>query len=114
VFLVVTFVAALPHAGVILLSVTRDWYETVLPSSYTGVHYIGALSHVFVVPSIVNSLRYSCLATVVAVIVGLVIAFLAVRWKPLGWQVFDMLAMLPLAVPGIIMAFGYLSMGDAL
>lgn len=109
-FVLVTMLATLPHLGVILLSISRDWYGTVLPTDYTLVHFQDALSHSFVVPSIINSLKYSSLAMVVCVAAGLSIAILVVRWKPKGWQIFDILSMMPLAVPGIILAFGYLSM----
>lgn len=109
-FLALTFVAVLPHLGVILLSVSRDWYGTVIPASYTARHFTDALSHANVVPSITNSLNYSFFAMLVCVVVGLMVALLTVRWRPPGYQLFDAMAMLPLAIPGIIMAFGYLSM----
>ncbi len=109
-FLAVSCCAVLPHVGVLLLSVAHDWYGTVLPAGYTGRFYEEALSHPYVVPSIVNSLNYSLLATLLCVVVGLLVALNSERWRPPGHRVFDLLAMLPLAIPGIIMAFGYLSM----
>ncbi len=109
-FLVVTLIATLPHLGVVLLSFSRDWYRTVLPSVFTLDHYAMALSHADVVRSIRNSLIYSGTAMFVCVAFGVAIALLTVRWKPRGWQIFDILSMMPLAIPGIILAFGYLSM----
>jgi iron(III) transport system permease protein len=109
-FVLVGLAAALPHLGVALLSVARDWHQTVLPSGFTLRYYSEALGHPLVVPSILNSLNYSLLAMVICVIMGLLVAILTVRWRPVGHQAFDVLAMLPLAIPGIIMAFGYLSM----
>jgi iron(III) transport system permease protein len=109
-FLAVTALAVLPHFGMVFLSVAGDWYGTVLPGAYTLDHYRDALSHSLVVPSILNSLHYSLLAMAMSVAVGLALALLTVRWRPPGWQAFDLLAMMPLAVPGIVMAFGYLSM----
>jgi len=111
-FLGITALAALPHAGVVLLSVARDWYGTVLPNSWTIQHYQDALSHNFVVPSILNSLIYSVLAMLLCLVIGLTVSLICERWKPPGWQAFDILSMLPLAIPGIIMAFGYLSMAS--
>lgn len=102
--------AALPHLGIVLMSVSRDWYNTVLPNAYTIAHYDEALSHPFVVPSIVNSLRYSSMAMCLCVVVGILVALAVVRWRLPGHQILDVLAMMPLAVPGIIFAFGYLSM----
>jgi iron(III) transport system permease protein len=60
-------------------------------------------------PSVYNSIKYASLATVVACIVGLSVAVLLVRSNVPGKGVIDALAMLPLAVPGLVLAFGYLS-----
>ena len=106
----VTLFAILPHVAIILISVSGDWYGTVLPSEFTSAHYRDALGHVFVVPSIINSLKFALSATVLAIGAGLLTALIVVRWKPRGWQAIDVLSMMPLAVPGIILAFGYLSM----
>jgi iron(III) transport system permease protein len=109
-FLAVTAIATLPHFGILMLSFAGDWYGTILPSSYTLDHYRNALSHTLVVPGILNSLRFSLFATLLGVAVGLSISLMTVRWRTPGWQAFDLLSMMPLAVPGIVMAFGYLSM----
>ncbi len=109
-FLAVTAIATIPHFGILMLSFAGDWYGTILPSSYTLDHYRNALSHSLVVPGILNSLRFSLFATLLSVVMGLVISLMTVRWRLPGWHVFDLLSMMPLAVPGIVMAFGYLSM----
>ena len=46
------------------------------------------------------------------VILGVAIAYVVVRSKIAGRQVLDFLAMLPLAVPGLVLAFGYLAMSQ--
>lgn len=109
-FLLVTAVAVLPHLSVSLLAVSRDWYRTALPQAWTLDHFRAALSHPYVVPSILNSLRYSLSAMLLCTLAGLGAAWLTVRWKPPFWRVIDLFCMLPLAVPGIVLAFGYLSM----
>lgn len=109
-FLAVTALAVLPHGGVLLLSVARNWYGSILPEGYTAQYYLEALSHNLVVPGIVNSLQYSFFAMLICVAMGLLLALLTVRWQPRGYQLFDAMGMLPLAIPGIVMAFGYLSM----
>ena len=48
-------------------------------------------------------------STVLDIGIGLMIAWVIVRSKLPGRQVLDSLAMLPLAVPGIVLAFGYLA-----
>ncbi len=106
----ITFCAVLPHLALILAACSKDWYGTIVPHTFSIMHFENALSDKMVVPSIINSLKYSGLAMIFAVIAGFLTALLVVRWKIKGAIFFDMLSMLPLAVPGIVMAFGYLSL----
>jgi iron(III) transport system permease protein len=102
-------VAALPNVSVVLLALSRDWYATVLPSGLTLDHVRSALAHDVVVPSIGNSLRYVTLSTAFDLVVGTAIAYLVTRTRSRAARVLDAAAMLPLAVPGLVMAFGYLA-----
>lgn len=61
-------------------------------------------------PAIANSLRCAALATLIDLVLGVAIAWVVVRSRIKGRQVLDFLAMLPLAVPGLVLAFGYLAM----
>ena len=106
----VTAVAMLPHIGVILLSMSEDWYQTILPSSCTAQHFIDALGHPLTVNSIGNSLKYASVSTLFDLVLGVAIAYVVVRSRIPGRQLLDAMAMLPLAVPGLVLAFGYLSM----
>ncbi len=114
-FVFLTFVAILPHIGVVLTSFTdvgggESWYRSVLPSAFTVHHYEQALSHPLAMGSIRNSLMYASAAMVVCVAVGLAISYLNIRAKIKGGFLLDALAMLPLAVPGLVMAFGFVAM----
>jgi len=106
----VTALALLPHIGVVLVSFAGDWYRTVLPSTWTTEHYQAALSHSLTVPSIMNSLKYASISTVFDIVLGVAIAYVVVRTTLPGRGFLDALAMLPLAVPGLVLAFGYISM----
>ncbi len=109
-FLVITLVAALPHIALTLTAFSLKWYGTVLPDHWSLLNFENALSNKLVVPSIVNSLKYSSVAMLITLAVGLVVALIVQRWKlPFAWLI-DAVAMLPLAVPGIVVAFGYLGM----
>ena len=110
VFAVVTILAILPHLALLLIAFSRDYYGTVIPGSWTLMNFENALGDKLVVPSIFNSLRYSLAATLIATLSGTLCAVLVVRWKPRGAVFFDLLSMLPLAIPGIVMAFGFLGM----
>lgn len=109
-FFGITFLAVLPHLGVILVAFSKDWYGTILPSGWTLAHFEAALGHHLTLPSIQNSLKYAALATVLDLFLGIAIAYVVVRTKLVGRQVLDAMAMLPLAVPGLVLAFGYLAM----
>ncbi|MES2694637.1 MAG: iron ABC transporter permease [Verrucomicrobiota bacterium] len=108
----VTFIAVLPHMGVILVAFSQDWYNTVVPANYTLGNFELALGHDLTVPAIANSLRFASISTLVDIVLGVAIAYVVVRSKIKGREILDFLAMLPLAVPGLVLAFGYLAMSQ--
>ncbi len=105
----VVAVACIPHAGVVLTSLREKWFMTVLPESYTLTHYGTALGHELSLPSIKHSLLFSSLSTVVDVVLGVAIAYVLVRRRFPGADVLDAVVMLPLAIPGLVLAFGYVA-----
>ena len=110
IFGIVIFLALLPHIGVVLMAFSRDWYHSILPGSWTLDNFRAALGHSLTVPSIGNSLTYATLSTALDAVLGIGIAFVVVRTKIRGRRLLDALAMLPLAVPGLVLAFGYRAM----
>jgi iron(III) transport system permease protein len=64
------------------------------------------------VPAIANSLKFASISTGIDVILGVAIAYVIVRTKLAGRQILDFLSMVPLAVPGLVLAFGYLAMAQ--
>ncbi len=108
----VTAIAILPHIGVVLVAFSNDWYRTVVPNSLTLENFQIALGHDLTVPAIANSLKFASISTIADVFLGIAIAYVVVRSKIAGRQVLDFLAMLPLAVPGLVLAFGYLAMSQ--
>lgn len=111
-FIFVFLVASIPHCGVFFLSVATDWYGTVLPESFTGMHYSEGLGHPLVMGSIQNSLFYASGAALLDVVIGVAIAWVVVRSTIWGRNLLDALMMLPLAVPGLVLAFGYFSLSE--
>jgi iron(III) transport system permease protein len=99
-------VSLLPHIGIIVLSFAKVWSFSLLPSSYTVDHYLEIL---FRVPHFVlNTLIYTLLAAGLDVILGAIIAFLLLRSRLRGKDILDAIATLPLAIPGVVLAVGYL------
>lgn len=111
-FFAVFILAAIPHAGVVLLSLAGTWYGTVVPEELTMRHYFEALGNGLVVPSIQNSLMYAGCATLLALVIGVAVAWVVVRSRLKFRGALDALVMLPLAVPGLVMAFGYLALSQ--
>lgn len=111
-FGLVTFAAVLPHIGVVLTSLAQpgSWYQTALPQLFTLSHFDQALTTDESFGSIRNSLILSLLAMVLNMVIGIMVGYLIVRTRVMGRSLLDALCMLPLAVPGLVMAFGYVAM----
>lgn len=105
----ISALALIPHLGVLLTSVTQRWFLTVLPTDYTFQFYKDVFSHDLALLSIKNSLLLSSLSTIIDVVLGVTIAYLLARKRVPGRSVLDALAMLPLALPGLVLAFGYVA-----
>jgi iron(III) transport system permease protein len=112
IFCGVTVVAILPHLGVVLIASSKDWYASVLPRGFTLGNFHEALGSEYTVPAIANSLKYASVSTVIDLVLGIAIAYVVVRTRISGRHALDFLSMLPLAVPGIVLAFGYLAMSQ--
>ena len=104
-----TLLALLPHISVVLTSISERWFMTVLPEALTGKYYGMIFDHRLTSIGIKNSLMLSSMSTVVDIFAGIAIAYLLARTRIPGKNVLDTLTMLPLAIPGIIIAFGYVA-----
>jgi iron(III) transport system permease protein len=104
-----TSVALLPHISVLGVAVSDKWFMTVFPEEFTLRYFKLAVTHRLAVSSIRNSLFLSTCATLIDVVLGVILGYLFVRRRGrlLGWL--DTLVMMPMAVPGIVLGFGYVS-----
>jgi iron(III) transport system permease protein len=111
-FALVVGLAVLPHLAVVMTSLSQagQWYESIVPRQMTLEHYGTAMTHPLTAGAIRNSLVYSALAVLIDLVLGVMIGYLVVRTRLPGRGLIDSLAMLPLAVPGLVMAFGYVAM----
>lgn len=100
-------VILLPHASVLLSSFSERWLMSTLPQKWTLAHY----HEIFTLPQAAtglrNSLFYSGISALVDVGLGTVIAYWLARREFYGKTLLDALTVLPLALPGIVLAFGY-------
>jgi iron(III) transport system permease protein len=104
-----TLLAVLPHVAVVLTSVAAKWSFTVLPTEYTTDYFVLAVTHKLAGLSIRNSVVYSSVSTLIDIVLGVTIAYLVARRPNWLSRLLDGLSMLPLALPGLVLAFGYLT-----
>lgn len=103
----ITAVALAPHAGVVLEALAGEWFMTVLPTRFTLSRLAGAMTHEVAVVSMRNSLLLSLGSTAVALGLGVVLSAFIVRSRSRLVSAADTVVMLPLAIPGVVLAFGY-------
>ena len=95
-----------PHVGVLLLSFARVWSFSPLPDAYTLAHYATVFADAG--GMIRNTLVYCGLAALLDVVIGVTVAYLILRTRLPARQWLDWIATASLAVPGLVLAIGYL------
>ncbi|MES2026744.1 MAG: iron ABC transporter permease [Pseudomonadota bacterium] len=103
---IVLLVVLSPHLGILLLSLASVWSFSVLPDAYTLQHYTTVVSNSGSMIS--NTLLYCGLAALIDVVLGTAIAYLILRTKMVGRQWLDYAASAAMAIPGVVLAIGYL------
>jgi iron(III) transport system permease protein len=101
------FLALVPHIAVMITAVSNKWFMTVLPEQYTLEHFQQVFQTSLSVVGIKNSFIFAGLSTLLDLILGLLIAYVIVRKLIPFPGLLDGLVMIPLALPGIVLAFGY-------
>ena len=95
-----------PHIGILLLSFGKVWSFSVLPDSFTLEHFASVLRDS---PRMIwNTILYCGIAAVLDVVIGTAIAYLILRTRVPGVRVLDFTATTALAIPGVVLAIGYL------
>lgn len=103
----VVLLSILPHVSVVMVSLSTRWFMTVLPEGFTLEFFGRVVGSDLTRTAMVNSLVLSLCASAIDLAAGFTIAWLCVRRRIAGADLLDALAMLPLAVPGLVIAFGY-------
>jgi len=96
----------IPHLGVIVLSFSKIWSLSYLPSAYTLSNY----AEIFVrAPRfVINTIAYSLTAAALSVVLAAAIAYLLQRGRVPGKGLLDAVAMMPIALPGVVIGVGFL------
>jgi iron(III) transport system permease protein len=101
-------VSLLPNITVVAVALSKEWFLSIVPQQLTLDHFAEVLVHPVTTHSLLISLCLSIAASVLTLIVGFATAYIVVRSRsPWRW-VYELAALIPLAVPGIVFAFGYI------
>jgi iron(III) transport system permease protein len=102
----ILLVTLAPHIGILLMSFAKVWSFSALPDAYTLAHYGTVFTDSQLM--IVNTLKYCLLAAGLDIVLGTAIAYLIFRSQLPARQWLDYLASISLAIPGLVLAIGYL------
>jgi len=95
-----------PHIGILLLSFGKVWSFSVVPDGFTLEHYVSVAQDS---PRMIwNTMLYSGLAALFDVLLGTAIAYLILRSRLPFRRSLDSMASAALAIPGVVLAIGYL------
>ncbi|MGF1678440.1 MAG: ABC transporter permease [Candidatus Methylacidiphilales bacterium] len=100
-------ISLLPHLGVIIQSFSARWFMTVIPSEWSTAYYAEVFYLDLTATSVRNSLFYATCSALLDLVLGFSIAYLLARESFRGRDLLDVVAMLPLALPGLVLAFAY-------
>lgn len=100
---------SLPQIGTFILAFT-NWATsgTALPTTFTLKYFFQMALDRDVVSAITNSILYSSVATTIMLVVGISVSYLVSRSRLPGLNLLDSVSTMPIAIPGIILALGYL------
>jgi iron(III) transport system permease protein len=100
------FLSALaPIAVLVIAAFTKNWVAGLVPANLTLGNFDQALIHnQIAVRGILNSFQLAVGAGICAVVIGAVVAYLDLRTRAVGRRLLDYLAILPLGLPGTVMA----------
>jgi iron(III) transport system permease protein len=101
---------SLPILFLTLLAFARGWFLSPFPEALTGAHFAQLFHHRITRGSIQTSLFLSSLSAMLDLALGWWLARLVLTTRGAFARLFETLAMAPLALPGIILAFGYVAM----
>jgi len=96
-----------PQAGVFMLAFSESWSRTPYPQGFTFAHLAEIVTNPDVKLYITNSIVYSISAVILIVIISILSSYAANRFRGVLAPVIEALTVLPLAIPGVVIAMSY-------
>jgi iron(III) transport system permease protein len=100
--------ACIPQLGVVLVALSKEWFMSVVPQRWTFEHFLNVLHHPLTTRSIIISSTLSLAASVCTLALGFGMAYTISRGRSRLRYLFEAFSLVPLAVPGIVFAFGFI------
>ena len=100
----------LPLAALIVVSLSRFWSSTVVPSQFTAQNFRSVFNDPGITTSITNSLTFAVISIAIVIPLGFVAASILLHGKQfrLLGGVLDVIVTLPLGVPAVLFGVGFL------
>lgn len=105
----VVIATSFPQVGTVVMAFSNWSIAGATPTEFRVEYFLSIVRDVDMVRAAANSTRYSALALLLMLVVGSGLAYVTSRRKVPGSSVLDLLATLPIAVPGIVVGVGYLT-----
>lgn len=106
--LVFVLTVILPYATLLAVSVSRSWGLDFLNNLTLANFEFVLLKYEVTQRAIVNSLMLAVLAATIAMAIGVLISYIDLRTTLKGRKLLDYISLIPLGLPGIVLAVGLL------
>ena len=99
-------IVVVPLVMIILVGLLRAYGLPLKLENFTFDNYINLFKSKMVKDSVVNSLTLSVSAGLIAMFLGVMIAYVIQKIRPKGKTVLEIISILPYSIPGIVLAIG--------
>lgn len=96
-----------PHLAILLLACGKDWVFSPLPSSLSLEAVLAVFSHPLTIKSLILSICLAAAAATLDLILGFSLSYAEARRSSRPIRALAVIGNLPLAIPGLVLAFGF-------
>lgn len=105
----VVLITSFPQFGTVVMAFSNWSIAGATPTEFRLEYFLSIVRDVDMVRAAANSTRYSAIALLLMLVVGGGLAYVTSRRRVPGSGILDLLATLPIAIPGIVVGVGYLT-----
>ncbi|KJR47727.1 ABC transporter permease protein [Desulfosporosinus sp. I2] len=99
-----------PIVATLLFSVATRWSTTILPEGYTLSYYQQLFSSPEFMQALLRTVNVSFATIILSILIIIPSMYLAIVYYPRLEKLFELLSILPFAMPGVILAIGMIQM----